>query len=266
MTELINAFQMAQRQFDHVAELLNLDPQVAEILRWPMREFNFRIPVRMDDGTIRVFFRLPRAAQRCPRPQQGRHPLPPRRDDRYRARPGDVDDLEMRRGRHPPGRRQGRRDGRPGHPLDQRKRAPVPRLGGPDVAQHRPAPGRSRPGCRHHPADDGLDDGRILQAGRPVHPRRDHRQTGGRRRLAGPHRSHRLRRDLHRARGHEAPQDGLRPSRVAAIQGFGNVSQYAAIGFIELLGRQGGLRFLLGPRRQDSLHRQPSRRASTRAS
>jgi glutamate dehydrogenase len=50
-----NAFEMAQRQFNHVAELLQLDPQVAEILRWPMREYHFRIPVRMDDGTIRVF-------------------------------------------------------------------------------------------------------------------------------------------------------------------------------------------------------------------
>ena len=46
---------MAQRQFDHVADMLNLDPQVREILRWPAREFHFRIPVRMDDGTIRVF-------------------------------------------------------------------------------------------------------------------------------------------------------------------------------------------------------------------
>jgi glutamate dehydrogenase len=50
-----NAFEMAQRQFDHVAELLKLDPQVREILRWPLREFHFRIPVRMDDGSIRVF-------------------------------------------------------------------------------------------------------------------------------------------------------------------------------------------------------------------
>lgn len=50
-----NAFQMAQQQFDQVAELLMLDPQVAEILRWPVREFHFRIPVRMDDGSIRVF-------------------------------------------------------------------------------------------------------------------------------------------------------------------------------------------------------------------
>ena len=56
MVEPINAFQMAQRQFDHVAGMLNLDPQVAGILRWPNREFKFMIPVRMDDGTLRVFF------------------------------------------------------------------------------------------------------------------------------------------------------------------------------------------------------------------
>ncbi|GAP09621.1 glutamate dehydrogenase/leucine dehydrogenase [Bellilinea caldifistulae] len=55
MAETTNAFEMAQRQFDHVAELLKLDPQVREILRWPLREFHFRIPVRMDDGTIKVF-------------------------------------------------------------------------------------------------------------------------------------------------------------------------------------------------------------------
>jgi glutamate dehydrogenase len=56
MVELINAFQMAQRQFDAVAKQSGLDPQVAEILRWPAREFKFQIPVHMDDGSIRVFF------------------------------------------------------------------------------------------------------------------------------------------------------------------------------------------------------------------
>ncbi len=55
MSVQINAFEMAQKQFDHVAELLNLDPQVANFLRWPMREFSFRIPVRMDDGSLRIF-------------------------------------------------------------------------------------------------------------------------------------------------------------------------------------------------------------------
>lgn len=55
MAGTTNAFEMAQRQFDGVAEKLKLDKQVCEILRWPMREFHFRIPVRMDDGTIQVF-------------------------------------------------------------------------------------------------------------------------------------------------------------------------------------------------------------------
>jgi glutamate dehydrogenase len=56
MSETINAFQMAQRQFDGVASQLNLDPQISEMLRWPAREFKFMIPVKMDDGNIRVFF------------------------------------------------------------------------------------------------------------------------------------------------------------------------------------------------------------------
>ena len=55
MSGQINAFEMAQKQFDGVAKLLKLDPQVAELLRWPMREYTFRIPVRMDDGSQRVF-------------------------------------------------------------------------------------------------------------------------------------------------------------------------------------------------------------------
>ena len=55
MAVMTNPFEMAQRQFDHVAGLLKLDPQVCEMLRWPMREFHFRIPVRMDDGTLRMF-------------------------------------------------------------------------------------------------------------------------------------------------------------------------------------------------------------------
>lgn len=56
MTELINAFTMAQSQFDSVAEMLSLDSQIAEMLRWPMREYKFMIPTRTDNSTIRVFF------------------------------------------------------------------------------------------------------------------------------------------------------------------------------------------------------------------
>ena len=50
-----NAFEMAQRQFDGVANLLDLDPGVRALLREPLREYHFSIPVRMDDGSVKVF-------------------------------------------------------------------------------------------------------------------------------------------------------------------------------------------------------------------
>ncbi|HET7009928.1 MAG TPA: Glu/Leu/Phe/Val dehydrogenase [Anaerolineales bacterium] len=52
----MNAFEMAQAQFDGVAAKINLDPSVAAVLRFPLREFRFQIPVRMDDGSMKVFF------------------------------------------------------------------------------------------------------------------------------------------------------------------------------------------------------------------
>ncbi|MEP6896098.1 MAG: Glu/Leu/Phe/Val dehydrogenase dimerization domain-containing protein, partial [Chloroflexota bacterium] len=55
MAEQLNAFQIAQSQFDKVAEMLKLDPGVRDVLRWPAREFTFRIPVRMDDHSLQVF-------------------------------------------------------------------------------------------------------------------------------------------------------------------------------------------------------------------
>jgi glutamate dehydrogenase (NAD(P)+) len=47
----INPFEMAQKQCDHVADQLNLSHEVRAMLRWPMREYRFQIPVRMDDGS-----------------------------------------------------------------------------------------------------------------------------------------------------------------------------------------------------------------------
>jgi len=50
-----NPFIIAQKQFDHAAELLELDQETRDFLRYPMREYQFSIPVRMDDGTVKVF-------------------------------------------------------------------------------------------------------------------------------------------------------------------------------------------------------------------
>jgi len=54
MSEL-NPFKIAQAQFDEAAEILGLEPAMREILRWPRREYKFTIPVKMDDGTTKVF-------------------------------------------------------------------------------------------------------------------------------------------------------------------------------------------------------------------
>jgi glutamate dehydrogenase (NAD(P)+) len=55
MSKEFNAFEMAQRQFDAVADKLQLDGGIRELLRWPIREYHFTVPVRMDDGSVEVF-------------------------------------------------------------------------------------------------------------------------------------------------------------------------------------------------------------------
>jgi glutamate dehydrogenase (NAD(P)+) len=54
MSEL-NPFKIAQAQLDEAAKIMNLEPAVHELLRWPLREFHVTLPVKMDDGTTRVF-------------------------------------------------------------------------------------------------------------------------------------------------------------------------------------------------------------------
>jgi len=46
---------MAQQQLDEAAAVLQLDPAVHELLRWPLRELHVTLPVKMDDGTTRIF-------------------------------------------------------------------------------------------------------------------------------------------------------------------------------------------------------------------
>ena len=48
-------FQMAQAQFDKVADYLGLEQAPRELLRTPLREYHFSVPIRMDDGSVRVF-------------------------------------------------------------------------------------------------------------------------------------------------------------------------------------------------------------------
>jgi len=50
-----NPYENAQAQFDRVAEMIGLDDATRQLLRQPMKEYHFTIPVRMDDGSTRIF-------------------------------------------------------------------------------------------------------------------------------------------------------------------------------------------------------------------
>jgi glutamate dehydrogenase (NAD(P)+) len=50
-----NALAVAQTQFDNAAEILHLDPNLRDVLRSCKRELTVHFPVKMDDGSIRVF-------------------------------------------------------------------------------------------------------------------------------------------------------------------------------------------------------------------
>ncbi len=51
----LNPFKIAQQQLDTAAATLGLDEPTHQLLRWPQRELQVTFPVRMDDGTIRIF-------------------------------------------------------------------------------------------------------------------------------------------------------------------------------------------------------------------
>ncbi len=54
MSEL-NPFKIAQSQLDDAAKIMELEPSVHELLRWPLREFHVTLPVKMDNGTTKIF-------------------------------------------------------------------------------------------------------------------------------------------------------------------------------------------------------------------
>lgn len=66
--DALNPFEMAQRQLDTAAATLGLDEGTHMFLRNPQHEVKVNIPVRMDDGTTKVFpgFRIQHSTARGP--------------------------------------------------------------------------------------------------------------------------------------------------------------------------------------------------------
>jgi glutamate dehydrogenase (NAD(P)+) len=50
-----NGFEFAKRPLEIAAKLLNIDSGTLEYLRYPQREITVNFPVRMDDGSVKVF-------------------------------------------------------------------------------------------------------------------------------------------------------------------------------------------------------------------
>ena len=55
VAEAPNIWAVAQSQFDHAAEKLDLDEGMRRVLRVPQRELTVNFPVTMDDGNVQVF-------------------------------------------------------------------------------------------------------------------------------------------------------------------------------------------------------------------
>jgi len=53
--ESLNPFEIAQEQIDRAGKRLKLEPGMLEILKHPKRELTVHFPVKMDNGTVKVF-------------------------------------------------------------------------------------------------------------------------------------------------------------------------------------------------------------------
>ena len=218
--ESYNPFLMAQAQFDKVAQSLSLEEPVRELLRNPLREYHFSIPVRMDDGSVQVFrgFRVQHNDARGPA-KGGIRFHPQETVDTVRALAMwmtwkcSVVDIPLGGGKggvvcDP-------------HNLSLREQEQICRGWVRQLV-------RDMGPFRDVPAPDVMTNAQHMLwmldeyetiHGRPL-PRLHHRQAGGHGRLAGAHRGHRLRRGVHpaggaegaghQAGGHDRQRAGLR--------------------------------------------------------
>ncbi|RLD14705.1 MAG: glutamate dehydrogenase [Caldiserica bacterium] len=51
----LNPFEIVQEQIEEAGKVLNLPDEVIAFLKWPKKVLGVRIPVKMDDGSIRIF-------------------------------------------------------------------------------------------------------------------------------------------------------------------------------------------------------------------
>ena len=55
MSEVLNPFEIAQKQIKTACDILGYDDNIYEVLKNPEQVVTVSIPVRMDDGSIKSF-------------------------------------------------------------------------------------------------------------------------------------------------------------------------------------------------------------------
>ena len=55
MTEHMNLFENVNRQFDEAADVLGFSQEMRELLKTPYREITVAMPIRMEDGSLKIF-------------------------------------------------------------------------------------------------------------------------------------------------------------------------------------------------------------------
>ena len=53
--EDLNPFEIAQSQLDAAAKILKLESSMHALLRVPLRELHVSLPVKIDDGSVKIF-------------------------------------------------------------------------------------------------------------------------------------------------------------------------------------------------------------------
>ena len=167
----------------------------------------FSVPVRDGRRAPRRLRGLSRPALLGARADERGHPLRPGGDARRVRGARGLDDVEVRAAAASVRRRQGRRALQPAPDVAARAGGAHPALHLRAAADHRPAGGHPRPGHGDERADDGLDDGHLLDAGRPRGAGDRHRQADLDRRLGLPARG-----DGRRRRDGDGPR--LRAARL----------------------------------------------------
>ena len=196
-------------QFDMAAEFLKLDPGLRQILRTPKRVMEVSIPVKLDNGQMKVFtgYRVQHNIARGPAKGGIRYHPNLTLDEvkalaawmtwktatvniPYGGAKGGIicDPKRMSQGEL--------------ERMTRRYTSEILPIIGPETRY-------SRAGRLHRCADHGLDHGHVFDDGRPRDSRRRHRQARFARRLRRAHRRHRARLALRRRGSLQGEEDFL---------------------------------------------------------